>query len=422
MLTRVFAVLFATIVALVPAARAEIANGKVRIGVLTDLSGGYEQNSGNGSVEAAKMAAEEFGSKINGKPIEIFAGDHQNKPDVGASIAKRWFDVDKVDAITDLVNSAVGFAVLDIAKRRTRRCCSPAPARPTLPARRARRTIQSTGSTTPTKSAPPSGSRCRRSARPGSSSPPTTPSAPRCRPASTDASQERRQSRRLGPGPARHHGFLLLRAAGAGLEGGRDRDQQRRRRRHQRDQGHPRIRPRRRQKIVPLGLDSLPAIKSATLEIAGGGMYVKPWMPARQRRDQRVLRQVRRAPQDRAVVVPGRHLFGGARYLKAVEATNSTDPKIVLAKMRETPVKDGFTNDGTLRPDGRMVHDVYVVQIKIAGRIQKRVGFSQARFHDQGRQRVPPAQRGWLPRLYEVIAARSRSQNIAEPAGAARSP
>ena len=66
MLTRVSAALFATVVALVPTARAEIANGKVRIGVLTDLSGGYEQNSGNGSVEAAKMAAEEFGNKVNG--------------------------------------------------------------------------------------------------------------------------------------------------------------------------------------------------------------------------------------------------------------------------------------------------------------------------------------------------------------------
>ena len=80
------------------AAHAEIANDKVKIGVLTDLSGAYEQNSGNGSVEAAKMAAEEFGGKVNGKPIEIVAGDHQNKPDLGASIANRWYDVDKVDA------------------------------------------------------------------------------------------------------------------------------------------------------------------------------------------------------------------------------------------------------------------------------------------------------------------------------------
>ena len=66
------------------------------------------------------MAAEEMGGKINGATIEILAGDHQNKPDVGVSVANRWFDVDKVDAVTDLVNSAVGFAVLDVAKAKNK--------------------------------------------------------------------------------------------------------------------------------------------------------------------------------------------------------------------------------------------------------------------------------------------------------------
>src|SRR5262249_56048591 len=102
------------------AAHAEIANDKVKIGVLTDLSGIYEAGRGSGSVEAVKMAVEEFGGKVNGKPIEVLAGDHQNKPDLGASIANRWYDVDKVDAIVDLVNSAVAFAVLDIAKQKNK--------------------------------------------------------------------------------------------------------------------------------------------------------------------------------------------------------------------------------------------------------------------------------------------------------------
>ena len=93
-----------------------MSGGKVKIGVLTDLSGPYEQNSGVGSVEAAKMAAEEFGNKVNGVPIEIISADHQNKPDIGAGIARRWFDLDGVDAVTDLVNSAVAFAALEIAK------------------------------------------------------------------------------------------------------------------------------------------------------------------------------------------------------------------------------------------------------------------------------------------------------------------
>src|SRR6204780_5514347 len=97
-------------------ASAEMSGGKVKVGVLTDLSGPYEQNSGVGSVEAAKMAAEEFGGKVNGAPIGIVCADHQNKPDIGAAITRRWFDLEGGDAIADLVNSAVGFATLEIAK------------------------------------------------------------------------------------------------------------------------------------------------------------------------------------------------------------------------------------------------------------------------------------------------------------------
>jgi substrate-binding family protein len=117
---RVIACSLAAVLLLAPAARAEISGGKVKIGVLTDLSGPYEQNSGTGSVEAAKMAAEEFGNKVNGMPIEIVAADHQNKPDVGAAIARKWFDLEGVDAITDLVNSAVAFAALDVAKSKNK--------------------------------------------------------------------------------------------------------------------------------------------------------------------------------------------------------------------------------------------------------------------------------------------------------------
>ena len=109
---RLVACTLAASLCLVSAAHADMSGGKVKIGVLTDLSGPYEQNSGSGSVEAAKMAAEEFGNKINGVQDEIVAADHQNKPDIGAAIARRWFDLDGVNAVTDIVNSAVSFAVL----------------------------------------------------------------------------------------------------------------------------------------------------------------------------------------------------------------------------------------------------------------------------------------------------------------------
>jgi branched-chain amino acid transport system substrate-binding protein len=79
---------FAALLLLAVPAQAEMSGGKIKIGVLTDLSGPYEQNSGVGSVEAAKMAAEEFGDTINGVPLEIVSADHQNKPDIGAAIVR----------------------------------------------------------------------------------------------------------------------------------------------------------------------------------------------------------------------------------------------------------------------------------------------------------------------------------------------
>ena len=86
----------------------------VKIGVLNDQSGLYADLGGPGSVLAAKMAAEEFGNKVAGMPIEIVSADHQNKPDVGSGIATKWYDVDKVDLIVDVPNSGVALAIAKI--------------------------------------------------------------------------------------------------------------------------------------------------------------------------------------------------------------------------------------------------------------------------------------------------------------------
>ena len=164
-------------------AYAEIANDKVKIGILTDLSGMYEAGAGNGSVEAAKMAAEEFGGKINGKPIEILAGDHQNKPDLGASIANRWFDVDKVDAIAELVNSAVAFAVLDIAKQKNKAVLLAGAGSADFTGKACAPDNSVHWVYNSMNSAPPSAPPFPSSARNGSCSMPITRSAPRWKPA-----------------------------------------------------------------------------------------------------------------------------------------------------------------------------------------------------------------------------------------------
>jgi branched-chain amino acid transport system substrate-binding protein len=95
----------------VGAANAQISDDVVRIGVLNDQSNVYADLGGPGSVIAARMAVEDAGGKVLNKPIEILAADHQSKADVGASIARQWFDSDKVDLAIGFDNSSVALAV-----------------------------------------------------------------------------------------------------------------------------------------------------------------------------------------------------------------------------------------------------------------------------------------------------------------------
>jgi branched-chain amino acid transport system substrate-binding protein len=102
--------------ALLTCAEAQAAEQWVKIGVLTDMSGGAADASGPGSVTAAQMAVEDFGGTVLGKPIEVLAADHQNKADIGAAIARTWYDIDKVDLIVDVPVSAVGLAVQAVSR------------------------------------------------------------------------------------------------------------------------------------------------------------------------------------------------------------------------------------------------------------------------------------------------------------------
>jgi branched-chain amino acid transport system substrate-binding protein len=100
------------------AASAQVSDDVVKIGVLTDMNGPSSTPTGQGSATAAQMAIDDFGGTVLGKPITLVVGDHQLKPDVGASIARRWYDVDQVDLIVDVPVSAVGLAVQTIANEK----------------------------------------------------------------------------------------------------------------------------------------------------------------------------------------------------------------------------------------------------------------------------------------------------------------
>jgi len=89
----------------------------VKIGILNDQSGVYADYGGKWSFEAAKMAIEDFGGSVLGQKIEIVSADHQNKPDLGVSIARRWYEVEGVDMITELTTSSVALAIHELSKQ-----------------------------------------------------------------------------------------------------------------------------------------------------------------------------------------------------------------------------------------------------------------------------------------------------------------
>jgi len=108
-----------TVFGLVLAATAQ-AQSPVRIGVLNDMSGVYADDQGPGSLLAARMAVEDYGGKAAGRAVEVLSGDHQNKVDIGASIARRWVENEGVGMIADVTNSAIALAVSDIVRDRNK--------------------------------------------------------------------------------------------------------------------------------------------------------------------------------------------------------------------------------------------------------------------------------------------------------------
>jgi len=97
-------------------AQAQVSDGVIKIGVLSDMSSLYTDLAGAGSVVAAKLAVEDSGIEKRGYKVEIVSADHQNKADVGSNIARQWYDVDKVDVIVDVPNSGVALAVNQITR------------------------------------------------------------------------------------------------------------------------------------------------------------------------------------------------------------------------------------------------------------------------------------------------------------------
>jgi branched-chain amino acid transport system substrate-binding protein len=102
------------------AAKAQISDDVVKIGVLTDMSSLYADATGKGSLAAVQMAVADYGGKVKGKPVEVISADHQNKPDVGVSIARNWYDNEKVDAIFDVPTSSVALPISALTREKNK--------------------------------------------------------------------------------------------------------------------------------------------------------------------------------------------------------------------------------------------------------------------------------------------------------------
>ncbi len=103
-----------------PAGAQSISDDVVKIGVLTDMSSLYADATGKGSVAAVQMAVADYGGKVKGKPVEVVYADHQNKPDVGVSIARNWYDNEKVDAIFDVPTSSVALPISALTREKNK--------------------------------------------------------------------------------------------------------------------------------------------------------------------------------------------------------------------------------------------------------------------------------------------------------------
>jgi branched-chain amino acid transport system substrate-binding protein len=114
------AVLLAALAASAGAANAQISDDVVKIGVLTDMASLYADATGKGSLVAVQMAVADYGGKVKGNPVEVISADHQNKPDVALSIARNWYDNEKVDAIFDVPTSSVALPISALTREKNK--------------------------------------------------------------------------------------------------------------------------------------------------------------------------------------------------------------------------------------------------------------------------------------------------------------
>lgn len=351
-----------------PAAMAQankLSGDSVKIGVLTDFSGVYSDYGGQGALVAARLAVQDFGGKMFGKPIEVVSADHQNKPDIAKSIGLRWFDREDVDISVENLNSSVALAIQALGKEKNKITI-------TTGAATARLTNEdcspSTGihylmdtialSKVVGKAIVKDG---------GDSWFFLTADYAFGHSLEKDTGDVVKQSGGTVRGAVRHplstsdfSSFLLqAQSSGAKVIGlanaGGDTVNS--------IKAAAEFGLTRKQNLAAL-LMLLTDVHAVGLDVAQGLYLTEAWywdMNNETRQwASRYEAQMKRKPNSNHASVYSAVMH----YLKAVQAAGTDDTAVVIKKMQDTPINDMFAKNGKLRPDGRMVHDMYLFQVK----------------------------------------------------------
>ena len=344
----------------------------VKIGVLNDQGGPYSSVTGPGAVAAARMAIEDVGGLVLGKPVELVSADHQHKPDVGSAIARRWYDAEGVDAVFDIYNSGVALAVQRLAQEKNKVLISSV------------NTAEITG-----KSCAANGLQWGGDGYALANL--TVKGAYKGKPESwyfltvdyaaghslekdARAAVEAQGGKTLGAvrfplGSTDFSSYLLQAQASKAdnigiLGGGADLLNAVK----QADEFQIR---KTRQKVIPFALTTADVV-ALTNQTAQGFPLVMSFYwdenPATRAWTERFRKSQGKLPTDLQANVYSAVLH----YLKAVQAAGTTDAKAVLAKMRDTPVEDFYTHGARIREDGRLMRDMIYAEAKAPGQMKSK--------------------------------------------------
>lgn len=348
------------------AAPAQVSDDAVRVGVLTDISGPYSDFAGPGSVVAARMAAEDHGGRVLGKPVEVVGGDHQNKPDVGGALARRWVDTDRVDMITDMPNSSVALAVQQVGRERNRVVINTSAATTELTGRQ----CSPVGFHWVSDSYALSNGTTRAMVGQGGRTWYFLTvdyeggyALERGSEASVTAEGGRVLGRARHPLNTPDFSSFLLQAQSSRAQvvalanAGTDTT-------NAIKQAGEFGLTRRGQRLVGMFVN-ITDIKALGLEAAQGVVATEAWYWDR---DDESRAFARRFAERHRGAVPTQYqagVYSAVRhYLKAIEAAGTDEATAVAAKMRALPVDDVFARGGRVREDGRHVHDMHLVEVK----------------------------------------------------------